>query len=214
MKPPSFAIPPITPSRCRRARIPGSKMFFWRIGALMRVLPATRRILRPLLRSGRRSPDPPAFGCFDRHRFLLDDRVDQRRTSAAARALIAHGDATTTRQPTVLDTLPKAELHLHLEGSIRPETAVELAARHGVKLTPDEVTARYNYSNFAGFIEAFKWVTSFLRDPEDYALITRKLARRAYPAERRLRGNHDFGRRDAAAHAERGSEFHRHSRGR
>jgi aminodeoxyfutalosine deaminase len=82
----------------------------------------------------------------------------------------------TTRQPTILDALPKAELHLHLEGSIRPETAVELAGRHDVKLTADDVAARYNYSNFAGFIEAFKWVTSFLRDPEDYALITRRLA--------------------------------------
>jgi aminodeoxyfutalosine deaminase len=82
----------------------------------------------------------------------------------------------TTRQPTILDALPKAELHLHLEGSIRPETAVELAGRHDVKLTAEEVAARYNYSNFAGFIEAFKWVTSFLRVPEDYALITRRLA--------------------------------------
>jgi aminodeoxyfutalosine deaminase len=82
----------------------------------------------------------------------------------------------TTRQPTILDALPKAELHLHLEGSIRPDTAVELAGRHGVKLTAEDVAARYNYSNFAGFIEAFKWVTSFLRDPEDYALITRRLA--------------------------------------
>jgi aminodeoxyfutalosine deaminase len=82
----------------------------------------------------------------------------------------------TTRQPTILDALPKAELHLHLEGSIRPETAVELAERHDVKLTVEDVVARYNYSNFAGFIETFKWVTSFLRDPEDYALITRKLA--------------------------------------
>ena len=82
----------------------------------------------------------------------------------------------TTQQRTVLDALPKAELHLHLEGSIRPQTAAELAARHGVKLAPEEVSARYNYSNFAGFIEAFKWVTSFLREPEDYALITRKLA--------------------------------------
>lgn len=82
----------------------------------------------------------------------------------------------TTRQPTILDALPKAELHLHLEGSIRPETAVELAERHGTQITPAEVAARYRYSNFAGFIETFKWVTSFLRDPEDYALITRKLA--------------------------------------
>jgi aminodeoxyfutalosine deaminase len=82
----------------------------------------------------------------------------------------------TTPQSTILDALPKAELHLHLEGAIRPDTAVELAGRHDVKLTPEEVAARYSYSNFAGFIETFKWVTSFLRDPEDYALITRKLA--------------------------------------
>jgi aminodeoxyfutalosine deaminase len=76
---------------------------------------------------------------------------------------------------TVIDALPKAELHLHLEGSIRPETAVELAARHGTTLTEDEVVARYKYRDFAGFIDVFKWVTSFLRDPQDYALITRRL---------------------------------------
>jgi aminodeoxyfutalosine deaminase len=81
-----------------------------------------------------------------------------------------------TRRPTVVDALPKAELHLHLEGSIRPDTAVELAARHDVEITPEAVEARYNYSNFAGFIEAFKWVTSFLRDPDDYRLITQRLA--------------------------------------
>ena len=81
----------------------------------------------------------------------------------------------TTQHRTALDTLPKAELHLHLEGSIRPETAVELAERHGTRLTAADVATRYNYSNFAGFIDAFKWVTSFLRDPQDYALVTRKL---------------------------------------
>lgn len=79
------------------------------------------------------------------------------------------------RKPTMVDSLPKAELHLHLEGSIRPETAVELAARHGTKLSAEEVAARYRYADFAGFIEVFKWVTSFARDPQDYALIARKL---------------------------------------
>jgi adenosine deaminase len=82
----------------------------------------------------------------------------------------------TARQPTPIDNLPKAELHLHLEGSIRSQVAIELAARHGVSLTSEEVAARYNYSDFRGFLETFKWVTSFLRDPEDYALITRNLA--------------------------------------
>jgi adenosine deaminase/aminodeoxyfutalosine deaminase len=81
-----------------------------------------------------------------------------------------------TREPTIVDSLPKAELHLHLEGSIRPDTAVELAARHGVKIKREDVIARYNYSDFIGFLEAFKWVTSYLRDPEDYALVTRYLA--------------------------------------
>jgi aminodeoxyfutalosine deaminase len=74
-----------------------------------------------------------------------------------------------------MDSLPKVELHLHLEGTIRPATAIELAARHGVCLTQDEVAARYKHTDFAGFIETFKWVTSFLRDPEDYALITRRI---------------------------------------
>jgi len=81
-----------------------------------------------------------------------------------------------THQPsTILDGLPKAELHLHLEGSIRPPTAVELAARHGDQITQEEVEKRYQYSNFAGFIEAFKWVTSYLRGPDYYAVITRNL---------------------------------------
>ena len=81
-----------------------------------------------------------------------------------------------THQPlTILDGLPKAELHLHLEGSIRPPTAVELAARHGDQITQEEVEKRYQYSNFTGFIEAFKWVTSYLRGPDDYAVITRNL---------------------------------------
>lgn len=78
-------------------------------------------------------------------------------------------------QSTALHALPKAELHLHLEGTIRPETALELASRHGVDLTPEAVAARYAHKDFAGFIETFKWVTSLLRDPEDYALITRRM---------------------------------------
>lgn len=78
-------------------------------------------------------------------------------------------------QSTFLTSLPKAELHLHLEGAIRPETAVELAARHGADISLEKVAARYRFSDFAGFIETFKWVTSLLRDPEDYAVITRNL---------------------------------------
>jgi aminodeoxyfutalosine deaminase len=67
-------------------------------------------------------------------------------------------------------------LHLHLEGSIRPAIACVLSARHGVALTEDEVRRRYDYRNFTEFIEAFKWVTSFLREPRDFALLAADLA--------------------------------------
>jgi adenosine deaminase len=73
-------------------------------------------------------------------------------------------------------SLPKAELHLHLEGSIQPTTVCALTARHGVVMTEEEVRRRYAYRNFPEFIEAFKWVTSFLREPQDYALVARDLA--------------------------------------
>jgi aminodeoxyfutalosine deaminase len=72
--------------------------------------------------------------------------------------------------------LPKAELHLHLEGSIAPATVAALAARHGDIVSPAEVAARYATPDFVAFIEAYKWVTSYLRVPADYALITRDLA--------------------------------------
>ena len=71
--------------------------------------------------------------------------------------------------------LPKAELHLHLEGAIQPATVAALTARHGVPATEAEVRRRYNYSDFLGFLDAFKWVTSYLREPGDYALITEDL---------------------------------------
>ena len=60
-----------------------------------------------------------------------------------------------------LRALPKAELHVHVEGSIRPRTAVELAARHGVSLTEDEAQRRFRYTDFQGFLDSFKWVASF-----------------------------------------------------
>lgn len=78
--------------------------------------------------------------------------------------------------PESIASLPKAELHLHLEGSMQPPTVCELTARHGITVTEQEVRRRYAYRNFGDFLETFKWVTSFLRDPQDFALIARHLA--------------------------------------
>jgi aminodeoxyfutalosine deaminase len=69
---------------------------------------------------------------------------------------------------------PKAELHLHLEGTIEPETVLELDP----SLDPCEVAARYRHDDFLGFLQNFKWVVEKLRTPEDYAVVTRRCLER------------------------------------
>ena len=83
-----------------------------------------------------------------------------------------------TRPTSFLTTLPKAELHLHLEGSIAPSTLHDLQLGHGVKATLAEVEKLYQYDDFVGFLMAFKAITEHLRTPEDYELITHRLMER------------------------------------
>lgn len=74
--------------------------------------------------------------------------------------------------------LPKAELHLHLEGTIKPETLVELSRRHDKEpLTLESARSLYQYENFLGFLMAFKSVTERLKGPDDYELITYNMIR-------------------------------------
>src|SRR6478735_3978377 len=68
-------------------------------------------------------------------------------------------------------SLPKAELHLHLEGSVEPETLHELDPQTSI----EDFRALYSYADFDGFLKAFGAVGKRLRGPEDYALITRRL---------------------------------------
>jgi adenosine deaminase/aminodeoxyfutalosine deaminase len=76
-------------------------------------------------------------------------------------------------------SLPKAELHLHLEGSVEPSTLLELRQRHGMDgASLAQVERLYNYKDFTGFLTAFKDVTGHLRTPEDYELITYRLMER------------------------------------
>lgn len=92
----------------------------------------------------------------------------------------------------LITSLPKAELHLHLEGSVDPATLAELSRKHntplpaqennyghnpdsGKELSEDDVRQLYRYKDFVGFLMAFKAVTERLREPDDYELITYRL---------------------------------------
>lgn len=72
--------------------------------------------------------------------------------------------------------LPKAELHLHLEGTIAPETLLQLSRHHDAEpLALDAARALYRYEDFTGFMMAFKSITERLRTPEDYELVTYRM---------------------------------------
>ena len=70
--------------------------------------------------------------------------------------------------------IPKAELHVHLEGAIRPATLLQLARRNGVTLpAQDEAGLRdfYRFRDFEHFVQVYTTVIGCLRAPQDYSLI-------------------------------------------
>ncbi len=75
---------------------------------------------------------------------------------------------------------PKAELHLHLEGAVRPATLVRLARRAGSPLFPDvaSVRARRRFEGLAGFLSLYRDVCRLLREPADFGLLARDLTAR------------------------------------
>ena len=96
-----------------------------------------------------------------------------------------------------IQSLPKAELHLHLEGSVDPPTLSELSRRHPTPLsttnnryrniedsgrvfTEDEARELYRYKDFTGFMMAFKAVTERLRTADDYELVTYRMMQKLH----------------------------------
>jgi len=70
-----------------------------------------------------------------------------------------------------LRSLPKAELHLHIEGTLEPELAFHLAQKHGVRLPFANVAAlraAYDFGNLQAFLDIYYAVAQVLRDADDF----------------------------------------------
>ena len=76
-------------------------------------------------------------------------------------------------------TIPKAELHLHLEGTVEPSTLVELSQRVDVvPLTLAEAENIYVYNDFSGFLKSFPEVSKRLIAAPEYEIITYRMIER------------------------------------
>jgi adenosine deaminase len=78
--------------------------------------------------------------------------------------------------------LPKAELHVHIEGTLEPELAFRLAEKHGVVLpysTVDELRRAYQFSNLQSFLDIYFAAADVLRDADDFHALTQAYLRKA-----------------------------------
>jgi adenosine deaminase len=81
--------------------------------------------------------------------------------------------------PDVYDLAPKVELHLHLEGAIPARTLWQLVQAYGDPGTPtfEAMTSRFEYRDFAHFIETWQWMLPFIRTPDDWTTVAEAVAR-------------------------------------
>jgi adenosine deaminase len=83
----------------------------------------------------------------------------------------------------LIATMPKAELHMHLEGSIEPDLMFRLAARNGIKLnyaSEAELQAAYDFSNLQSFLDVYYAGLTVLLTEQDFYDMTLDYMRRAH----------------------------------
>src|SRR5918999_661551 len=79
--------------------------------------------------------------------------------------------------------LPKAELHLHIEGTLEPKMLFSLAKKHGVALrhpSIDALRAAYDFQDLQSFLDIYYEGAAVLRDAEDFRALTLAYLERAH----------------------------------
>ena len=70
--------------------------------------------------------------------------------------------------------MPKAEIHVHVEGAVKPETYFSLAQENNIKLPVNDLTewkSFFEFVDFNHFIKVYIQAVSVLKKPEDYAFL-------------------------------------------
>ncbi|MBS0580802.1 MAG: adenosine deaminase [Proteobacteria bacterium] len=79
--------------------------------------------------------------------------------------------------------IPKAELHLHIEGTLEPEMMFALAHKHGIVLpytSVEQVRQAYRFSNLQSFLDIYYRGAGVLRDEDDFHALTLAYLRKAH----------------------------------
>jgi adenosine deaminase len=102
--------------------------------------------------------------------------------------------------------IPKAELHIHIEGSLEPELMFDIAERNGVALrysSVEEVRRAYNFSDLQSFLDVYYEATRVLLHEQDFYDLTRAYLQKA--TAQNVRHAEIFF--DPQAHTDRGVPF-------
>jgi adenine deaminase len=79
--------------------------------------------------------------------------------------------------------LPKAELHVHIEGTLEPELAFQLAKKHGIALphaTVEELRGAYRFADLQSFLDIYYAGANVLRDADDFHALAQAYLRKAH----------------------------------
>lgn len=107
---------------------------------------------------------------------------------------------------TFIENMPKAELHVHLEGTLEPELSFALARKNNVELgyaTPEELVAAYDFYDLPSFLTVYYGAMKVLQDEADFYQLTWNYLSKAY-SQNTVYAELFF---DPQAHTSRGVDF-------
>jgi adenosine deaminase len=77
---------------------------------------------------------------------------------------------------TFIKSLPKTEVHLHLEACVNKQTLRKMFKKNGMNISEEEFERKYMFHDLNGFIQLFLFIQSAVKEPEDFSFMINSLA--------------------------------------